>query len=103
MEQLIQKVRGKMGAPHVSVKLCEKWPMPTSWAEAASMSRAVLLQGEKCPFLSCFCSELAGSGKQTSTFGGSSITSSLRLSPHLDKTLDAVPAVSGGISSAELV
>lgn len=41
----------------MSVKLCEKWPMPTSWAWAASVSRAVLLQGEKCPFLSCFCSE----------------------------------------------
>lgn len=76
--------------------------MPASWAGTASMSRAVLLQGGKCPFLSCLCSELAGSGKHTSTFGGSSITPSQRLSPHLDKTLDAVPAVSGGISSAEL-
>lgn len=61
MEQFIQKKKGKMGAPYpLSVKLCEKRPMPTSQERqvqgrgllalgqprAASMSRAVLLRAK---------------------------------------------------------
>lgn len=68
MEQFIQKKeKRKMGILHpLSVKLCEERPVPTSWEcqaqsreqpRAAAKSRAVLLRGEKCLFLSCFCNE----------------------------------------------
>lgn len=110
MEQFIKKkTKGKMGAPYpLSVKFCEKQPMPTSQEGQAqettkspgttkgsfSEQRSAALS----PFLSCFCSETSRQWEiypPLVLFPG--------VSPHLDKNLDAVLAVLGGFSSAELV
>lgn len=66
------------------------------------MSRAVLLRREKCLFLSCFCSETTRQRGTYPLFWWVMHNPFPEVSPHRDKNVDAVLALLGRVSSAEL-